>query len=318
MSVARGANRGEFESYIALRGWQGCEADESSVHQCVNRPKIGKSRARTSDTGNAGSVIDLASSTRRKGRATLAADAPENMLDELSLAVAVFDAGQHLVSNNSAYARMWSLSQDWLNTRPTLGEIMDQLRESRLLPEQRDFAGWKKLNLRLFGDGTQNVVDFWHLPNGQSFRVVSQSRQQGGLFVTYEDVSETLALKASNAALVAVQIATLDAMDHAIAIFRPDGRLTRSNRAFASLWRLSDNELAETPHFSEIAALCAPRIGRDETWDILSAAVGNIGLGQGCERHRVTRSDGKVVSLIVRRLPDATTLVSFVDDHAAA
>src|ERR1051325_6973409 len=221
MSVSLNANRVEVESYIALRGWQGCEVDESSPHQCVERPEFSKSRARMPNPGDAGSVIDL--QPRPKGRMTLAADEPENILDKLPLAVAVFDSRQHLVSNNISYARLLSLPQDWLNTRPTLGEILDRLRELRLLPEQRDFAGWKKLNLKRFGDGTQNVGDFWHLPNGQPFRVVSQSRQQGGLLVSYEDVSETLALKAANQALVAVQIATLDAMDDAVAIFRPDG-----------------------------------------------------------------------------------------------
>lgn len=268
---------------------------------------------RIPNDGDVGLVIDRTISMRRHGRITIATNATENLLDELSLAIAVFDADQRLINNNSSYSRMWNLPQDWLNTHPMLGEILDRLRESRLLPEQRDFAGWKKVYLKQFGAGRLNIVDFWHVPSGQSLRVVSQSRPQGGLFVTYEDVSETLALKASNAALVAVQIATLDALDEAVAIFKPDGRLSQSNRAFASLWRLSDAELANEPHFSEIEALCAARTGRDRTWDIVSSAVGCLSLEPTGERDRVTRTDGKVISVTAARLPNGATLVSFLD-----
>src|SRR5258708_2955898 len=182
----------------------------------------------------------------------MAADGYQDLLDKLTIAIAIFDSDQRLIGNNAQYARMWSFPQAWLDAHPTLSEILDRLRESRLLPEQRDFAAWKKGGMEGLKNGGR-VEDFWHMPNGRSLRVVSEPHLQGGVFITYEDVSDALGLKASNAALAAVQKATLDSIEDAVAVFDPDGRLTHANHAFARLWNLSDAELANDPHFTNIA-----------------------------------------------------------------
>jgi PAS domain-containing protein len=235
------------------------------------------------------------------------------MFNKFSVAIAVFGADQRLLSCNSRYSRLWNISQDWLNMRPTQGDILDRLRESRSLPEQRDFAAWKKATLERFEDNSITREEFWHLPNGRSLRVASYPHLQGGMFFTFEDVSETLALKASNAALAAVQRATLDSMEDAIAIFEPDGRLTLSNRAFAKLWCLTDEELVNAPHFTRLASLCEARNGYDRTWDFIATAIGSQDPETHKEWNGITRADDKVLSLAPSRLPNGSTMITFRD-----
>jgi PAS domain-containing protein len=265
---------------------------------------------RLPDASIAGSAIDVTEVVRREAHLQDAADASADVLDKLSIAIAIFGADQRLMSNNAHYARMWSFPQDWLDTHPSQSDVLDRLRESRLLPEQRDFAVWKKTNLEQFSDGGQRVEDFWHMPSGRSLRVVSEPHLQGGVLITYEDVSEILELKAANAALAATQKATLDTIEDAVAVFEPDGRLTHSNKPFARLWNLTDAELVSEPHFKTIAERWAQS---DGIWDIVSSAIGSENPEQFGEWGYVTRSDGREIHLTPTRLPNGATLVTFRD-----
>ena len=269
--------------------------------------------SRLSDETIAISAIDVTDTVRTEARMQIYADAGADMLDKITTAIAVFGADQKLISNNSLYARMWSFPQDWLDTHPTLGEILDRLRESRLLPEQRDFAAWKKQNLEQFEDGGKHHEDYWHMPNGRSLRVVAEPHLLGGLFFIYEDVSEPLQLKATIASLQAVQKATLDTIEDPVAIFEPDGRLTHSNRAFAKLWHLTSEELENEPHFTKVAALCVARIGRDSVWDIVASAVTSQNPERYSEWGNVSRPDGRIIALAPARLPNGATLIAFRD-----
>jgi PAS domain-containing protein len=265
---------------------------------------------RLPDASVAGSAIDVTETVRREARLQNVADASADLLDKLSIAIAIFGADQRLMSNNARYARMWSFPQDWLDTHPSQSDVLDRLRESRLLPEQRDFAAWKKINLEQFNGGGEHVEGFWHMPSGRSLRVVSEPHLQGGVFITYEDVSEVLKLKAASAALAAVQKATLDTIEDAVAVFEPDGRLTHSNRAFARLWNLTDAELASEPHFTNIAERWAQG---DGIWEIVSSAIGSENPEQFGEWSHLTRSDGREIHPTPTRLPNGSTLVTFRD-----
>jgi PAS domain-containing protein len=268
---------------------------------------------RLPDASIAASAIDVTDSVRTEARMQIAADAQSDLLDKLALGIAVFDADQRLIVNNSVYAGMWSFPQDWLDTHPTQDEILDRLRETRLLPERRDFAAWKKENLQLLEERGKHSEAFWHMPSGKSLRVVCEPHLRGGVFFTYEDISESLQLRATVASLAAVYKATLDAIEDPVAIFEPDGCMTQSNQAFSKLWHLTTEELAGGPHFSKIAALCATRFGHDDIWEIVSSAVASQNPERYSEWGNISRPDGRLISLAPVRLPNGSTLITFRD-----
>ncbi len=269
--------------------------------------------SRLPDSSIACSALDVTDAIHSEARLQIAADATADMLDRMSIAIAVFAADQRLMSNNSAYARLWNLEQVWLDMQPTQSDVLDRLHEARFLPEHRDFAGWKRHFLELFEDGRHQSNEYWHLPGGQSLHVVSQSHLQGGLFFTFDDVSEAFQLKASLTSVMAVQRSTLETLEDAVAIFEPDGRLTLHNHAFEKLWRLTDAEVSDHPHFAKLAALCLLRLGRDNIWDIVASAVTATNPERYGQWGNITRSDGKVIALAPSRLPDGATLVTFRD-----
>jgi PAS domain-containing protein len=264
-------------------------------------------------TAVAGVALDITSSARSETRLGLERDAQTDMIERFSTAMAVFDPEQRLVRYNSAYARLWGLSETWLDTQPSQEEILDRLRDSRRLPEQRSFAEWKQDQSQQFDNLSGPSEKFWHLPGGKSLRVVAQPHLLGGIFVQFEDISEKLRLESAVTLLTQVQRATLDTIDDGMAIFGTDGRLVLHNSNFAKMWRLTEDELSLQPHFADIANLCTARIGRDGIWGIVSWGVNSANPESLSEWGKARRADGRLVSLALSRLPNGATVVTFSD-----
>jgi PAS domain-containing protein len=231
-------------------------------------------------------------------------------LNMLSTAVAIFSRDRRLVLYNVAYARLWGLSETWLDTHPAKDEILERLREARLLPERRDFAAWKRDRLKLFEAVDGEVEELWHLASGKSLRVDVRRHVSGGLVFTYEDISERLNMESAYQSVVKVQKALLDALRECVAVFGPDGRLKTCNAAFAKLWLLSESDLTGEPHMNRLADLCAARIGNDEFWDIVRSGVAAGEPERANEWGLMTRADGRPLSLSLARLPDGSTLLT--------
>jgi PAS domain-containing protein len=235
------------------------------------------------------------------------------MLDHFPIAIAVFGADRKLSRHNRAYAELWSLPEEWLDTSPSYDDILNRLREKRRLPEQRNFMDWKKTQLDAFDGLGRRAEQTWHLPRGKSVRIVTRPHLQGGLVVLCEDISEHLRLESSLNLLTQVQKATLDTLDEGVAIFGTDGRLVLHNSVFAQMWKLDDEELVSQPHFAEISNLCAARTGRDGIWGIVSCGIISAAAEGFGEWGRARRADGRVFSLSLSRLPNGATVVTFAD-----
>jgi PAS domain-containing protein len=259
-----------------------------------------------------GAAVDLTSGAEERGRLHPDADGYVHALNQLPLAIAIFGADRRLVFSNREYARLWTLEKDWLATQPTEGEILDRLRELRLLPEQRDFAAWKRDRLKIF-DARRVAEDLWHLPNGVALRVVARPRPSGGLLYMFDDVSQQLRQEASHNALIKVQRATLDTLQEGVAVFGTDGRLRLHNAAFARHWRLTDAELDDSPHLNAIAEACSARFGGQPTWKIVMSYVTSLAPEFLPRPLDIERSDGRTLSLCLARLPDGSTLVTVTD-----
>jgi PAS domain-containing protein len=232
------------------------------------------------------------------------------VIEGVSMGIGIFDNTGRLTVYNRSYARLWGFSESYLDTRPFEGELLDRLRDSRQLPEQRDFAAWKREQLAIPGAGPQE--EFWHLPQGRSLRIVKQPHLKGKLTV-FEDVSEKLILQTSLNLLLQVQKATLDTLDEGVAIFGPEGRLLLHNAHFSALWRLTEEELSSQPHYSDIARICTARLGPDETWDVIAACVSEITADPAVTWRKAERADGRIIALSLSRLPNGATIATFTD-----
>ncbi|MEI9887777.1 MAG: PAS-domain containing protein [Rhizomicrobium sp.] len=261
----------------------------------------------------AGVALDVTESAQAEGQLQLSTDAYVDVLDRAITGVAVFGADRRLVFASKPFARLSGLPQSFCEGHPALEDVFDRLRELRRLPEQRDFAAWKNTHMRLFEGDKGRIDETWHIPGGKSLRVKAYPYLLGGVYYVIEDISEALRLNTSLQMLAGTQRATLDAVAEAIAVFGPDGRLKMHNTAFREMWRLEESELADGPHLARIAALCTARIGVDGIWSMVSSGITSGEPARYGDWGRVTRADGRVLSLSLTQLPLGAMLACFED-----
>lgn len=240
-------------------------------------------------------------------------DAHEETLHRLPVAVAIFGPDQRLKFSNKAYAKLWDLDERWLGTHPSDSEILERLRETRRLPEQRDFSAWKKERLALYTSVIEEREEHWHLPRGSTLRVTCQPHPFGGLIFIYADVTNQMALERSLNQLSSVQRTTIDHLSEALAVFGTDGRLKLSNKAFAEYWRIDPKALSDQPRFADVFALCRRMLPDEGHWSMLTMLITGAAAERRVSVDNLERNDDKVLSFSAAPLPDGSLLLSYRD-----
>lgn len=261
--------------------------------------------------GLAGLAVDVTELEAAKAETLRTVAAHRRTLDQLTTAVAIFGADERLVFHNAAYERLFDFSPAFLDQRPSDGQILDNLRTRRKVPEQADFPAWRA-QLREAYRALEPVNDWWHLPGGEMLRVVITPNAEGGVTYLFDDLSEHVALESRYNTLIRIQGETLDALAEAVAVFGSDGRLHLYNEAFLSLWTLDARTLGEKPHIDAVAALCRSRHGESAAFSRIRSVVTAMEHREA-KALRLERADGRVLDGTAQPLPDGGTLVTFRD-----
>jgi signal transduction histidine kinase len=261
--------------------------------------------------GSAGIGMDATEAEAMRGALARLTEAHRCTLDQLSTGVAMFDADQRLTFHNAAYRALWDLDAAALDQRPTDSALLEQLRAERKLPEEQNFRQWKAALHEAYR-AIEAREHTWHLPGGRTLRVVTTPNPDGGVTYLFDDVTERLELERRYQELIRVQGETLDNLAEGVAVFASDGRLRLHNAAFARMWMLSPQALAERPHIETITALCRPLHGDAAIWRALRETITAID-NRTAVVGRLERRDGTAVDSMTVPLPDGATLLTFHD-----
>ncbi len=235
-----------------------------------------------------------------------------NTLDKLQTAIAIFGPDQKLRFFNAAYVELWGLDATWLEGKPSDGEILDRLRSERKLPEQANYRDWRANQLKAYTT-LESGETWWHLPDGQSLRVVCEQHPFGGVTYLYENVTEKIRLESQYNALIGVQRETLDNLHEGLALFATDGRLRLYNPTFARIWSLAPEFLNEQPHVDQVIERARLLFGDAAMWEELKYAVTSFDTGREPLNERIARPDGMVLQAATVPLPDGNTLLTYAD-----
>jgi len=265
----------------------------------------------------AGFAIDLTKVEEVQAELSRHIAGHEVLLQNLGTAIAIYAPDQSLQFFNNAFLQLWGLDEAWLRTSPPMGEVLEQLRDCRRLPEHADFPAFKKEQLTLFTTLIDPLEETVFLPDGTTLRSVAIPHPFGGLLMLWEDVTDALALERNYNTLIAVQRETLDNLFEGVAVIGANGRLRLSNPAFGSMWQIPSYELANEPHISEIVDRMAELLHPVDDW--LTEKERLIGLltGRASRSGRVERSDGSVLDYATVPLPDGAVLLSYLDVTAS-
>lgn len=295
------------------------QARESATAVDLRLPVVVAGRRRTYDVvdvasshGEAGIAIDVTDLEQTQAELRRTIDFHARTLDQLATAVAIFGADKRMQFYNAAFRGLFGLDAAFLESSPDDGTVLDQMRAARKLPEQADWRSFKR-DLHAAYQALEAKEHWWHLPDGQTLRVIANPHPQGGVTYVYENVTEKLELEKRHNALVRVQGETLDHLSEGVVVFGSDGRLRLWNPAFVTLWRLDETTLALKPHITDVIERLGFVHDDRTTWNRLKLAV--TGLADNRDRLSGTmeRRDGTVLEYSVVPLPDGATLVTFVN-----
>ena len=235
------------------------------------------------------------------------------VLENLSTAIAIFGPDTKLKFFNAAYLALLDLDEDWLWNEPSLLELLEKMREQRLLPEMVDFQSYRDNEVKKFTDLMEPEEDLLHLPDGKTLRRVTSPHPFGGLLYTLEDVTDKFAMERNYNTLIAVQRSTLDSLHEAVAVMGADGRLQLCNAAFADMWEIPQTLLEDSPHIAELIEASRHFWGRDDDWpDFKARMVGRITNHNGMNG-KLARSDGSILEYAVTPLPDGGVMLTYMD-----
>lgn len=237
----------------------------------------------------------------------------EGILHNLGTAIAIYGPDQRLNFFNNAFMRLWKLEESWLQSEPTLGELLEALRERRMLPEYADFPMFKQDQLKLFTSLLDPVEEMMHLPDGKTFRSVVAAHALGGLLFTWEDVTDALALERSYNTLIDVQRETLDHLYEGVGVIGGDGRLKLNNPAFAEMWQFPADSLMGEPHISDLVDRMRELLGESDDWPSEKEELIGLLTDREPQTGRIERTDGAVLDFATVPLPDGAVLLSFLD-----
>ncbi len=269
-----------------------------------------------SPEGSAGMAVDVSESetVREELKRTLKSHA--ETLDHLATPVAIFDSGRRLQFYNQAFVQLWGLELPFLESKPDNNEVLDRLRSTGKLPEQLNWRNWKDAALAVY-QSLDTRTDTWHLPNGQTLRVIATAHPQGGATWVFENLTEQVDLEARYNTLVRVQGETIDHLSEGVAVFGPDGRIRLSNPAFRALWGITADEAKPGTHIRSIETACAASYDEPDGWRRFAQALTNFDDERASLQGTFELYSGLILDYAVTPLPNAQTMLTFVDMTAS-
>ncbi len=235
----------------------------------------------------------------------------------LPIGLAIFNKERKLSLFNPALTDLTMFPAEFLCAQPTLFAFLDRLRDKRMMPEPKDYKGWRQAMSELEEKAVNGTyMETWFLPTGQTYRVTGQPHPGGALALLFEDISSEMSLSHRFKAELEMSQAVLDGLDEAVAVFTAGGILSMSNTAFAELWGTDPSSSMNEINVSEATFTWGRMCNPTPVWRQLRNFI-----SEGGERRKwsapVTMKDGRVINCTFAPMLQGATMVTFTPAIAA-
>ncbi|MEY8840002.1 PAS-domain containing protein [Cribrihabitans sp. XS_ASV171] len=235
---------------------------------------------------------------------------------QLPIGLAIFDRNRQLALFNPALIDLTGLPAQFLSGRPGLSGFFDRLRDQNLMPEPKNYGGWRQqMNALVEAAVDGRYQETWTLPSGSVYSVNGRPHPDGAIAFLFQDITAEITLTRRFRAELELGQWVLDLMDEAIAVFAGNGTLTNSNRAYRTLWK-ADPESG----FAEVSVVDAMRNwqeGSEPTpiWgDIRDFVDLNGDRAEWSATFKL--KNGKQMTCVVSPIQNSATLVRFLPDRS--
>ena len=230
----------------------------------------------------------------------------------LPIGLAIFDRQRQLALFNPALLDLTGLPPDFLSMRPSLLSVLDAMRDRNMIPEPKDYRGWRRQILDLEKAAASGVYEeTWSLPGGQTYRVIGRPHPNGALALMIEDITNEMSRTRRYRADLELGQSVIDEMEEAIAVFSQSGHLVMSNTAYSALWghdpagSLGDSGIVTlSAHWRSLSAPSA-------LWAEAEEFVATMGDRQSWTGE-ARLNDGRLIGCRFAPLAAGATLVAFL------
>ena len=226
----------------------------------------------------------------------------------LSTGLAIFNEKRRLTMFNPALIEMTNLTPEFLSSKPTIQMFLDRLRESRLLPEPKDYIRWRE---QFTATDDSGYCENWDIADGQTFTVTGQPDRDGSYAFFFEDISAELSLTRRFRSDIETGQGVLDALPEAIAVFSANGTLVMSNRAYSRLWDVDHNTSVRSYDLRAEMLVWQSQCAAAPIWNDLREFIGQGGTGRNYWTDRAVLDDGRQFTCKAQPISGCMTMISF-------
>ena len=237
------------------------------------------------------------------------------IFESVNTGVAIYGPDTKLDFYNNAYKDLWQLSTEFLDSKPSYVEIIEDIRIRKRLPGHRNFQDFKSQRVQLFKSLTEDYEDMLYLPNGKVLHNRIVPHPYGGIIFIQEDVTKNLSMEGRYQTLQAVQKETLNSMAEGIAVFGSDGILKLYNPAYLGVFKCDDIASDDELHIQELSQKISMRLhekNQDRQGELRQTLL-NLALDRKAQSGTVKLPRGRIIRYSVVPLPDGANLNSFLD-----
>ncbi|MBL3703453.1 diguanylate cyclase [Sulfitobacter sp. BDSS02] len=254
---------------------------------------------------NVNAVVE-AENAQRKFVQTLA-----KTFAQLSIGLAIFDRNRQLALFNPALIDLTALPAEFLSARPNLLTFFDRLRDQRMMPEPKNYSGWRHQMAELVAAASDGrYQETWSLPSGSVYSVNGRPHPDGAIAFLFEDITAEITLTRRFRSDLEMGQAVLDEIGDAFVVFVPDGTLALCNKAYRDLWNVDPDS-----SFTQSTVIDATRIWQQnckatpiwgEIRDFVSASENRTNW-----EAEITLQNGERMLCRVRPILNGTSLITF-------
>ena len=266
------------------------------------------------DTGTVGVAYDITDLQEAKAEIKHITEAHGAVLDHLTTAISIYDDEGILTYYNQAYVALHAFNEEFLQTKPRLDEVLEELRSRRQLPEYADFPSYKKRWMAQLREQTFPQEDLMHLPDERTLRIFSAPHPLGGLLFIFENITDSLDLERTNRILLDAYQTTLDHLFEGVIIIGSDNRLKIFNPSFTRLWKLTKQEIQTGQHVGDLLEKLKKLFDyKVEGWDLYKANIIAKVTDRLPKTGQLIRKDGVLIDFCYVPLPNGDHLISYTD-----
>ncbi|MFC3613383.1 PAS-domain containing protein [Lutimaribacter marinistellae] len=236
---------------------------------------------------------------------------------QLPIGLAIFDRNRQLALFNPALIDLTALSAQFLSGRPSLSSFFDRLRNQNMMPEPKNYGGWRQqMNALVEAAVDGRYEETWTLPSGSVYSVNGRPHPDGAIGFLFQDITAEITLTRRFRSELELGQLVLDMLDDAVTVFSSDGTLTMSNKAYRDLW-----DVDPEGSFAQVSILDSMRVWQEcsdptPIWgDIRDFVTSGDIRTEWAGRFEL--KDGRRMNCIVSPIVNNASLIRFVEVQPA-